>query len=42
MDVYKYIYGTIPNDEYLVWVNLDEMDQLPMIGAHLKIINKCK
>ena len=42
MDVYKYINGTIPNDEYLVWVNLDEMDQLPMIGAHLKIINKCK
>ena len=42
MDIYKHIDGKIPSDEYLVWVNLDEVDQLPMIGAHLKIMMKCK
>ena len=38
MDVYQYIDGEIPNDEYVVWKNIDELNEIPMIGAHLKIL----
>ena len=40
MDVYKYIDGQLPNDEYLVWKDLNELNEIPLIGAHLKIITK--
>ena len=40
MDVYKYIDGQLPNGEYLVWKDLNELNEIPMIGAHLKIINE--
>ena len=40
MDVYNYIDGEIPNDEYCIWVDVKDLKQLPIIGAHLKIIKK--
>ena len=39
MDIYKYIDGKLPNDEYLIWVDINKCKELPIIGAHLKIIH---
>ena len=40
MDVYEYENGNLPTDEYLVWKDLSELDEIPMIGAHLKILKE--
>lgn len=40
MDVYEYESGILPNDEYLVWKELRDLKEIPIIGAHLKILKE--
>lgn len=40
MKIYEYQDGKIPDDEYVRWVDIGQLDQLPIIGAHLKILNQ--
>ena len=40
MKIFQHQSGIIPNDEYVIWVDIDQLDQLPIIGAHLKILNQ--
>ena len=42
MDVYEYESGILPNDEYLVWKELSDLKEIPIIGAHLKILKEKK
>lgn len=38
MDLYQYVDGNIPNDEYVDFKNIDELDEIPIIGAHRKML----
>lgn len=38
MDVYRYETGEIPNHELWTWVDKQQLKELPMIGAHRKIL----
>lgn len=40
MDAYEYKNGILPNDGYLVWKELDDLKEIPIIGAHLKILKE--
>ncbi|MGN1343730.1 MAG: hypothetical protein ACI4U3_04070, partial [Traorella sp.] len=40
LDVYEYVDGQIPNDEYILWKNIQELNEIPIIGAHTKIIQQ--
>ncbi len=42
MDVYEYENGKIPHEDHTLWISLDELDDIPIIGAHLKILKKEK
>ena len=42
MDVYEYENGILPNDEYLVLKGLSDLKEIPIIGAHLKILKEKK
>ena len=42
MDVYEYENGILPNDEYIVWKELSDLKEIPIIGAHLKILKDKK
>lgn len=38
MNVYQYDGGKLPNDEYIIEKDIHELKDIPIVGAHLKII----
>lgn len=40
MDVYEYVDGQLPKDEYILWKDIQELNEIPIIGAHTKIIQQ--
>lgn len=38
MNLYEWRGGILPDDKYVVWKDLDEIKEIPVIGAHLKIL----
>ena len=40
MDVYEYHHGKLPSDEYLIWKDISDLNEIPIIGAHLKILKE--
>lgn len=40
MEVYIWNDGILPNDSHLLWIDLDKLNEYPIIGAHLKILKE--
>lgn len=40
MKLYEWKKGKLPEDDYVIWKDIDELKVIPIIGAHLKILKE--